>query len=357
MSIIPSEAAGGAGGDRVGAPVPEAEGIPRRLEPMPENDLALNLVRTTEAAALGAARWVGRGDKNAADQGAVDAMRLFFNAVPMDGVVVIGEGEKDEAPMLYNGEHIGTGSGPEVDVAVDPIDGTRLVAQGQPNALSVVAVAGRGAMFNPGPCVYMEKIVAGREAAGAIDLAAPIEDNIRNVARAKGLAIRDVTMMILDRPRHDEIVRRVRTIGARVYLLPDGDVAGAITAARRGTGVDLLYGIGGTPEGVVAAAALKCLGGAIQGRLYPRDEHERQAALDAGYNLERVLFVDDLVKGDDVFFACTGITDGALVQGVRFFTDGATTESIVMRASSGTIRVIRGEHRAGKLGQIYGEMP
>ena len=356
MSIIPS---GAPEDERVGAPSPATAGpaAPRRLEPMPSNDLALNLVRTTEAAALGAARWVGRGDKNAADQGAVDSMRLFFNAVPMAGVVVIGEGEKDEAPMLFNGEHIGTGSPPEVDVAVDPIDGTRLVAQGQPNALSVVAVAGRGAMFNPGPCVYMEKIVAGREAAGAIDIAAPIEDNIRQVARTKGLAVHDVTVMILDRPRHDEIVKRVRTVGARVYLIPDGDVAGAITAARRGTGVDLLYGIGGTPEGVVAAAALKCLGGAIQGRLYPRDEQEREAALDAGYDLDRILFVDDLVKGDDVFFACTGITDGALVQGVRFFTDGATTESIVMRASSGTIRVVRGEHRAGKLGQIYGEMP
>jgi fructose-1,6-bisphosphatase II len=355
MSIIPSDVGSG---DRVGAPPPEGRkaSAPRRLDPMPDSDLALNLVRTTEAAALGAARWVGRGDKNAADQGAVDAMRLFFNAVPMDGVVVIGEGEKDEAPMLYNGEHIGTGSRPEVDVAVDPIDGTRLVAQGQANALSVVAVAGRGAMFNPGPCVYMEKIVTGREAGGAIDIAAPVEDNIRNVARAKGLSVSDVTVMILDRPRHEEIVKRVRKIGARVYLLPDGDVAGAIAAARRGTGVDLLYGIGGTPEGVVAAAALKCLGGVIQGRLYPRDDQERKAALDAGYDLDRVLTADDLVQGgDDVFFACTGITDGALVQGVRFFTDGATTESIVMRASSGTIRVIRGEHRAGKLKQVYGE--
>jgi fructose-1,6-bisphosphatase II len=257
--------------------------------------------------------------------------------------------------MLFNGERIGTGHPPEVDVAVDPIDGTRLVAQGQANALSVVAVAGRGAMFNPGPCVYMEKIVTGREAGGAIDIAAPVEDNIRNVARAKGLSVSDVTVMILDRPRHEEIVNRMRKIGARVYLLPDGDVAGAIAAARRGTGVDLLYGIGGTPEGVVAAAALKCLGGVIQGRLYPRDDAERKAAIAAGYDLGRVLTVDDLVKGDDVFFACTGITDGALVQGVRFFADGATTESIVTRASSGTIRVIRGEHRVGKLKQIYGE--
>ncbi|MHB1558108.1 MAG: class II fructose-bisphosphatase [Isosphaeraceae bacterium] len=342
------------GEDRVPPASTGAASGPRRLEPLPDNDLALNLVRTTEAAALGAARWVGRGDKNAADGGAVDAMRLFFNAVPMRGIVVIGEGEKDEAPMLFNGETIGTGSGPEADVAVDPIDGTRLVAQGQANALSVVAVAARGAMFDPGPCVYMEKIVAGRAAAGAIDIAAPIEDNIRKVAAAKGLAARDVTVMILDRPRHEEIVRRVRATGARVYLLPDGDVAGAITAARRGTGVDLLYGIGGTPEGVVAAAALKCLGGAIQGRLYPRYEAERRAALDAGYDLDRILTVDDLVRGDDVFFACTGITDGALVQGVRFSTDGATTESIVMRASSGTIRVVRGEHRTAKIRQICG---
>jgi fructose-1,6-bisphosphatase II len=338
-------------------PVPARADSTRRLPPMSDHDLALNLVRTTEAAALGAARWVGRGEKIAADQAAVDAMRLFFNAVHMDGVVVIGEGEKDEAPMLFNGERIGTGQPPEVDVAVDPIDGTRLVAQGQANALSVVAVSARGTMFDPGPCVYMEKLVTGREAATAIDITAPIEANVRNVAKAKRMSISDVTMMILDRPRHEEAVDRVRKMGARVYLLTDGDVAGAITAARRGTGVDLLYGIGGTPEGVVAAAALKCLGGVIQGRLYPRDDDERKAAIAAGYDLGRVLTENDLVKGDDIFFACTGITDGALVQGVRFFTDGATTESIVMRASSGTIRVIRGEHRVGKLKQIYGEEP
>jgi fructose-1,6-bisphosphatase II len=336
-------------------PVPGRAASARRLTPTSDNDLALNLVRTTEAAALGAARWVGRGDKIAADQAAVDAMRLFFNVVQMDGVVVIGEGEKDEAPMLFNGERIGTGQPPEVDVAVDPIDGTRLVAQGQANALSVVAVSARGSMFDPGPCVYMEKIATGREAATAIDITAPIETNIRNVAKAKRMSISDVTMMILDRPRHEEVVDRVRKMGARVYLLTDGDVAGAITAARTGTGVDLLYGIGGTPEGVVAAAALKCLGGVIQGRLYPRDDNERKAAIAAGYDLDRVLTENDLVRGDDVFFACTGITDGALVQGVRFFTDGATTESIVMRASSGTIRVIRGEHRVRKLKQIYGD--
>ena len=280
-----------------------------------DSNLALDLVRTTEAAALAAARWVGRGDKNASDQAAVDAMRLLFNVVHMDGIVVIGEGEKDQAPMLYNGERLGTGDLPLVDVAVDPIDGTRLVARGEANALSVVAVAERGAMFNPGPCMYMEKIATGREAGGSIDITAPIETNIKIVALAKRLTISDVTVMILDRPRHTEIVERVRKTGARVHLLSDGDVAGAITAARLGTGVDLLYGIGGTPEGVIAAAALKCLGGAIQGRLYPRNDQERAAAIDAGYDLDRVLTTDDLVKGENVFFAATGITDGALLRG------------------------------------------
>ena len=326
-----------------------------RLVPTLDSNLALDLVRTTEAAALAAARWVGRGDKIAADQAAVDGMRLLFNVVHLDGIVVIGEGEKDQAPMLYNGEHLGTGNPPVVDVAVDPIDGTRLVARGEANALSVVAVAERGAMFNPGPCVYMEKIATGHEAGQAIDITAPIETNIKIVALAKRLPISEVTVMILDRPRHDEIVARVRKMGARVHLLSDGDVAGAITAARPGTGVDLLYGIGGTPEGVVAAAALKCLGGTIQGRLYPRDDEERAAAIQAGYDLDRVLTTDDLVKGEDVFFAATGITDGALLRGVRFSPDGATTESIVMRARSGTIRVIHGEHRARKLKEIYGE--
>ena len=327
----------------------------RRIDPMPDYNLSLDLVRCTEAAALAAARWVGRGDKNAADQAAVDAMRLFFNMVHMDGVVVIGEGEKDQAPMLYNGESVGTGDKPAVDVAVDPIDGTRLVSRGEANALSVVALAERGAMFNPGPCVYMEKIATGRESASAIDITASVETNIRQIARIKRMLVSEVTMMILDRPRHEEIVERVRKLGARVYLITDGDVAGAISAARRGTGVDVLYGIGGTPEGVVAAAALKCLGGVIQGRLHPRDEQERNAAIAAGYDLGRVLNTGDLVKGDDVFFAATGITDGVLVQGVRFSADYATTESIVMRARSGTIRVIHGEHRAVKLKQVYGE--
>lgn len=327
----------------------------RRIDPMPDYNLSLDLVRCTEAAALAAARWVGRGDKNAADQAAVDAMRLFFNMIHMDGVVVIGEGEKDQAPMLFNGESIGMGDAPVVDVAVDPIDGTRLVSRGEANALSVVAVAERGAMFNPGPCVYMEKIATGRESASAIDITASVETNIKQIARIKRMLVSEVTMMILDRPRHDEVIERVRKLGARVHLLTDGDVAGAITAARHGTGVDLLYGIGGTPEGVVAAAALKCLGGVIQGRLYPRDDQERDAAINAGYDLGRVLSTEDLVKGDDVFFAATGVTDGVLVQGVRFSPEYATTESIVMRARSGTIRLIHGEHRAGKLKQVYGE--
>ena len=315
----------------------------------PDHNLALDLVRTTEAAALAAARWVGRGDKIAADQAAVDAMRLLFNSVPFDGIVVIGEGEKDEAPMLYNGESLGTGTPPELDVAVDPIDGTRLVSRGEANAMSVVAVAQRGAMFNPGPCVYMEKIATGRDGAGAIDITAPIDVNVRNLAKARGMQPEDITVVILDRDRHKEYIEKVRSVGARVHLIMDGDVAGAITAAQHSTGVDLLYGIGGTPEGVVAAAALKCLGGVIQGRLYPRNEEEKRAALDAGYDLDKVLTTDDLVRSEDVFFAATGITDGVLLKGVRYSAEGAKTESIVMRSKSGTIRVMQAEHRWDKL--------
>ncbi len=324
--------------------------MPRtRVQVTPDHNLALDLVRTTEAAALAAARWVGRGDKMTADQAAVDAMRLLFNTVPFDGIVVIGEGEKDEAPMLFNGEVLGTQVGPPLDVAVDPIDGTRLVARGEANAIAVVAVAQRGSMFNPGPCVYMEKIAAGREGGEVIDITLPIAENVRNLARARGMEPEDITVVLLDRDRHKEFIEQVRKVGARVYLIHDGDVAGAITAAQRGTGVDLLYGIGGTPEGVIAAAALKCLGGTIQGRLYPRNDEERKAALDAGYDLDRVLTTDDLVQGEDVFFAATGITDGALLEGVRYSADGATTESIVMRSKSGTIRVIQAEHRWDKL--------
>ena len=316
----------------------------------PDRNLAMELVRVTEAAALAAGRWVGRGDKIAADQAAVDAMRLMIDSVSMDGVVVIGEGEKDEAPMLFNGEHVGNGDGPGTDVAVDPIDGTRLTAMGQPNALSVIALAARGSMFFPGAAVYMEKVATGPEAADVIDVTAPAEENVRLVAKAKGVRPEEIGVVILDRDRHEGIIAAVREVGARVFLITDGDVAGAISAAQsRRSGIDLLLGIGGTPEGVVAAAALKCLGGAIQGRLFPRDDDERRRLLDAGFDLERVLSTDDLVAGDDVFFAASGITDGSLLGGVRYHADGATTSSMVMRARSGTVRHVEAEHTFSKL--------
>ena len=326
--------------------------MPRGEGAVPDRNLALDLVRCTEAASLAAARWVGRGDKNAADQAAVDAMRLMFNTVAIDGIVVIGEGEKDEAPMLYNGEHVGTGDPPSVDVAVDPIDGTRLTSRGEGNALSVVAVAERGSMFDPGPCVYMEKVAAGPEGGKAIDITKSIEDNIRAVAKARKMEVQDITVTILDRDRHQEAIERIRKMGARVRLISDGDVAGAITAAKRGTGVDMLWGIGGTPEGVVAAAALKCMGGEIQGRLWPRNDEERKAAIDAGYDLAKVLTTNDLVSSDEAFFAATGVTDGVLLEGVRYTTDGATSQSMVMRARTGTVRMILSEHRWEKLMQI-----
>jgi fructose-1,6-bisphosphatase II len=309
----------------------------------------MELARVTEAAALAAGRWIGHGDKNAADAAAVDAMRLMVDSVSMDGEVVIGEGEKDEAPMLYNGERVGNGEGPGVDVAVDPIDGTRLTSVGQPNALSVIALSERGTMFFPGAAVYMEKVAAGPQAANAIDVTAPPEENVRLVAKAKGVKPEDVTVTILDRPRHEAMIAAVRSVGARVFLITDGDVAGAIAAAAPRTGIDLLLGIGGTPEGVIAAAALKCLGGAIQGRLYPRDDRERDALLDDGFDLDAVLTTDDLVSGDDVFFAATGITDGSLLRGVRYWPDGATTHSMVMRSRSGTVRWVEAEHRFEKL--------
>jgi len=318
----------------------------------PDRNLALELVRVTEAAALAGSRWMGRGDKNAADGAAVDAMRLMLDTVSVDGVVVIGEGEKDEAPMLYNGERVGTGEPPAVDIAVDPIDGTRLLSRGGANALSVVSMAERGTMFDPGPCVYMEKIATGPEAADVIDIEAPIEDNIAKVAKAKSIEIADVIVTILDRDRHEEYVKRIRACGARVRLISDGDVAGAITAGRSILGVDLLFGIGGTPEGVVSACALKCLGGAIQGRLWPRNDDERDRAIEAGYDLSRVLTTNDLVSGEDVFFAATGVTDGYLLDGVRTVPDGAITESLVMRSRSGTIRTVRSEHRWSKLERI-----
>jgi fructose-1,6-bisphosphatase II len=318
----------------------------------PDRNLALELVRVTEAAALAASRWMGRGDKNAADGAAVDAMRLMIDTVSVDGIVVIGEGEKDEAPMLFNGERVGTGEPPAVDIAVDPIDGTTLLSRGGANALSVLSMAERGTMFDPGPCVYMEKIATGPEAADVIEIDAPIEDNIAKVAKAKDIDVEDVIVTILDRPRHEDFVRRIREAGARVRLITDGDVAGAIAAGRSNLGVDLLYGIGGTPEGITAACALKCLGGAIQGRLWPRNDDERRRAIDEGYDLSQVLDTNTLVSGDDVFFATTGITDGYLLDGVRTTHDGAITESLVMRSRSGTIRTLRSEHRWSKLERI-----
>jgi fructose-1,6-bisphosphatase II len=315
----------------------------------PDRNLALELVRVTEAAALASGPWIGKGDKIGADQAAVDAMRLMIDSVSMHGTVVIGEGEKDEAPMLYNGEEVGDGTGPAVDVAVDPIDGTTLTSIGQPNALSVIALASRGSMFFPGAAVYMDKLATGPEAADVIDITAPIEENLRQVAKAKGKRPEAVTVTILDRPRHADIIRRCHEMGAHVFLIRDGDVAGAIVAAAPRTQVDLLVGVGGTPEGVVAAAALKCLGGAIQGRLAPRDDDERQQLIDQGLDPDAVLGIDDLVRGEDVFFAATGITDGYLLKGVKYFPDGATTHSMVMRGRSGTIRYVEAEHRFEKL--------
>jgi len=316
---------------------------------LPDRNLALELVRVTEAAAMAAGRWVGRGDKIGADGAAVGAMRHLINTVSMDGVVVIGEGEKDNAPMLYNGERVGNGDGPECDVAVDPIDGTTLNAKGMPNAIAVIALAERGAMYDPSAVFYMEKLVTGAEAAEAVDITASVEHNVRAVARAKGSKPSEVTVVILDRPRHENLVREVRETGARIKFISDGDVAGAIMAVRPDTGVDLLLGIGGTPEGIIAACAMKCLGGVIQGRLWPRDDAERRKALDAGHDLDRVLTTDDLVTGENAFVAITGITDGELVRGVRYRAGGAITSSLVMRSKSGTVRRIESEHRLDKL--------
>jgi fructose-1,6-bisphosphatase II len=318
----------------------------------PDRNLALELVRVTEAAALAASRWMGRGDKNGADGAAVDAMRVVLETVPMDGIVIIGEGEKDEAPMLYNGEKIGDGTSTATDIAVDPIDGTTLTALGRGNAIAVIAVSERGTMFDPGPCVYMEKIAVGPEAKGAIDINKTPTENISAVADALGEAPRDVTVVILDRPRHEDLIAEVRSTGARIRLIPDGDVAGAISTAWPESGADILYGIGGTPEGVIAAAALKCMGGEQQGKLYPRNDDERNAAIAAGYDLDRVLTTDDLVAGDNCFFAATGITDGELLRGVRFNRRGAQTSSLVMRSKSGTVRSINASHKLTKLADI-----
>ncbi|TQJ55434.1 class II fructose-bisphosphatase [Streptomyces sp. NBC_00080] len=315
----------------------------------PDRNLALELVRVTEAAAMAAGRWVGRGDKNGADGAAVRAMRTLVSTVSMNGVVVIGEGEKDEAPMLFNGERVGDGTGPEVDIAVDPIDGTTLTAKGMPNAIAVLAATERGAMFDPSAVFYMDKLVTGPEAADFVDIDAPVAVNIRRVAKAKRATPEDVTVVILDRPRHEGIIEEIRATGARIKLISDGDVAGSILALREGTGVDLLLGIGGTPEGIISACAVKCLGGVIQGKLWPKDAEERQRALDAGHDLDRVLTTEDLVTGENVFFVATGITDGELLRGVRYRSETATTDSIVMRSKSGTVRRIDSEHRLSKL--------
>jgi fructose-1,6-bisphosphatase II len=321
----------------------------------PDRNLALELVRVTEAAALAAARWVGRGDKEQADQAAVDAMRLLLDTVPMDGTVIIGEGEKDEAPMLYNGEQIGDRSPPEVDIAVDPLEGTRLTAQGQPAALAVIALSERGTMFDPGPCVYMEKIAGGPEIADCLSLDDSLTDVVRRVAERKRTDVGDVTVIMLDRPRHEDAVAELREAGARIRFITDGDVSAALLAVSQGTGVDLLWGIGGTPEGVLSAAAIKCLGGQLLGRLWPRNDEERQAAIDAGYDLDEVLDVDRLARGSNVFFAATGVTDGDLLQGVRYHGDGkATTDSLVMRSRSGTIREVKARHDRPKLREVTG---
>ena len=311
---------------------------------LPSRNLALELVRVTETAAIAAARWTGRGDKEGADGAAVDAMRGMIGTVSMSGVVVIGEGEKDNAPMLFNGEIVGDGSAPECDVAVDPIDGTTLAAKGMNNAISVIALSGRGTMYDPSAVFYMEKLVVGPEAADVVDIQAPVADNLKKVAKAKHMDVSELTVVILDRPRHDLLVREVRAAGARIKFISDGDVAGAVMAARPNTGIDMLLGIGGTPEGIIAACAMKCLGGVIQGRLHPRDDAERERAQAAGLDLNQILTTEDLVKGDDVFFAATGITDGELLRGVRFHDHGIVSQSIVMRARSKTIRVIDTEH-------------
>ena len=321
---------------------------------IPDRNLALELVRVTESAAMGAGRWIGRGDKISADQAAVDGMRLMLDTASMSGVVVIGEGEKDEAPMLFNGEEVGSGTGPEVDVAVDPLEGTNLTAKGQPNAIATISCAERGTMFFPGAAVYMDKIACGPEAADVIDIEAPPGENVQRVAKAKGVKPSDVTVVVLERDRHEDLIEALRAVGAQLLLITDGDVAPAIAAARPESGVDLLMGIGGTPEGVLSASALKCVGGAMHGKLWPRDDEERQKLVDAGYDLDRVLTTDDLVGGEEVFFAATGVTTGALLRGVRYTPQGAITDSIVMRSRSGTVRRIEAHHSFEKLEGLSG---
>ncbi|NYH80185.1 fructose-1,6-bisphosphatase II [Actinopolyspora biskrensis] len=328
----------------------ETSGATRRPE-APDRNLAMDLVRVTEAAAMAAGRWVGRGDKNSGDGAAVEAMRKLISTVAMRGVVVIGEGEKDEAPMLFNGEEVGNHHGPDCDVAVDPIDGTTLLSKGMPNALAVLAVAERNAMFDPSAVFYMEKLAVGPEAAGVVDISAPVSENIRRVAKAKQIEVSDVTVCILDRSRHDQLVSEVREAGARIQFISDGDVAGAIAAARPDSGVDMLMGIGGTPEGIITACALKCLDGELQTRLWPKDDTEREQVRAAGHDPQQVLTTSDLVRGDNVFFCATGITDGALLRGVHYRANRCTTQSLMMRSKSGTVRSIEGSHKLGKLGE------
>ena len=317
----------------------------------PDRNLALELVRVTEAGAMAAGRWVGRGDKEGGDGAAVDAIRELVNSVSMRGVVVIGEGEKDQAPMLYNGEEVGNGDGPECDFAVDPVDGTTLMSKGMPNAISVLAVAERGAMFDPSAVFYMDKIAVGPDAADVIDITAPIGENIAQVAKIRNATASDITVCILDRPRHRQLIADVRAAGARIRLITDGDVAGAISTCRPNSGTDILAGIGGTPEGIIAAAAIRCMGGAIQAKLAPTDDAERQKALDAGYDLDQVLATEDLVSGENVFFCATGVTDGDLLKGVQYYGGGCTTQSIVMRSKSGTVRMVEAYHRLSKLNE------
>jgi len=310
-----------------------------------DRNIALDLVRVTEAAALAASRWMGRGDKEGADGAAVDAMRLALRTVSMDGTVIIGEGEKDEAPMLYNGERIGDGSPPECDIAVDPIDGTTLTSKGRGNALAVIALSEKGSMFDPGPCVYMDKLAVGPELVGLCSIELSATENLKAVAKAKRIDIRDVTAVVLDRDRHDDLVAEIREAGARIRLIPDGDVAGAITTAWPDSGADIMFGIGGTPEGVIAAAALKGMGGELQGRLWPRNDEERSAAIAAGYDLTKVLTTNDLVAGDNCFFAATGITDGELLKGVHVSAGFVSTQSLVIRSKTGTVRLMNARHR------------
>jgi len=322
------------------------------MNTVPDRNIAMELVRVTEAAALASARWMGRGNKEASDQAAVDAMRLVLNTIQMDGVIVIGEGEKDEAPMLYNGERLGTGEPPQVDIAVDPIDGTRLLSLGRPGSLSVVALSERGTMYAPGKIVYMDKIAVGPEAKGAIDINAPVADNLRAIAKAKGKDVDDLTVVVLDRPRHEKLIAEIRACGARIKLITDGDISGGLMAATEGTGMDVLMGVGGSPEAVITACALKCIGGDMQCKLWPRNDEERRWAIENDRDPDKVLTIEDLVAGNNIFFAATGITDGELLKGVRYFGHGAKTYSLSMRSKSGTVRYIEATHRWDKLMQI-----